>query len=50
MGCRKGKSKCSWKPGRYVCSKCGAVVRKKGSVCKPVKITEEEKRDIPPSD
>lgn len=40
MGCLKGKSKAKPKPGRYECKKCGAVVKKKGSVCKPCKIKE----------
>jgi transcription initiation factor TFIIIB Brf1 subunit/transcription initiation factor TFIIB len=45
MGCKKGKSKAKWKPGRYVCRKCGAVVKKKDQVCKPRLIEENEGKD-----
>ena len=38
MSCLKGKSENKPKPGRYVCSKCKAVTKKKGHVCKPKKI------------
>lgn len=43
MGCLKGKSKTKPKPGAYECPKCGAVVKKKGDVCKAKKIKDEEK-------
>ena len=38
MGCRKGESEHKPKPGRYKCSRCGAVSKKKGHLCKPKKI------------
>lgn len=38
MGCKKGKSKHKREPGLYECGKCGAVVKKKGKVCKGKKI------------
>jgi hypothetical protein len=38
MSCLKGKSKAKEKPGRYRCRKCGAVAKKKKSMCKPKKI------------
>lgn len=38
MGCKKGKSETKSKSGRYECKKCGAVVKKKGQICKPHKI------------
>jgi transcription initiation factor TFIIIB Brf1 subunit/transcription initiation factor TFIIB len=40
MGCKKGKSSADAKAGNYACKKCGAVVKKKGKVCKPKKIKE----------
>lgn len=41
MSCQKGKSKAEEKPGNYKCEKCGAVVKKKGKLCKPKKIKEK---------
>ena len=38
MSCLDGKHKAKPKPGRYVCEKCSAVVKKKSQVCKPKKI------------
>jgi hypothetical protein len=38
MGCRKGKSEHKPKPGRHQCTRCGAVSKKKGHLCKPKKI------------
>lgn len=43
MGCLKGKSKTKSKPGAYECPKCGAVVKKKGDVCKAKKIKDKDK-------
>jgi hypothetical protein len=40
MGCKKGKPKNPREPGKFECSKCGAVVKKKDNVCKPKKIKE----------
>lgn len=38
MGCKKDKPKKKKKDGKFECGKCGAVVKKKGKVCKPKKI------------
>jgi transcription initiation factor TFIIIB Brf1 subunit/transcription initiation factor TFIIB len=41
MGCRKkGSSKTApkAKPGRFECTDCGAVAKKKDQVCEPKKI------------
>jgi hypothetical protein len=38
MSCRKGKSKAKSKQGRYRCTDCGAVVKKKKDVCDPKKV------------
>jgi hypothetical protein len=38
MSCRKGKSKSNPKPGRFECTDCGAVTKKKSDVCEPKKI------------
>ncbi len=38
MGCKKDKPKKSNADGKFECSKCGAVVKKKDKVCKPKKI------------
>jgi hypothetical protein len=43
MGCRKGKSKVKPKAGRYRCTDCGAVVKKKGDVCEPKKVKTKPK-------
>lgn len=40
MSCKKGKSTHKEKPGNFKCKKCGAVVKKKGKVCKPSKIKD----------
>jgi hypothetical protein len=42
MSCRKGKSKAKPKPGRYRCTDCGAVVKKKGDVCDPKKVKKKK--------
>lgn len=44
MSCRKGKSKTKPKPGRFQCSDCGAVVKKKSDVCEPTKVKEVKKK------
>jgi hypothetical protein len=41
MGCKKGKSKIKRKPGRYTCTECGAVVKKKNDACEPKKIKKK---------
>ena len=38
MGCKKDKAKKDKKDGKYECTKCGAVVKKKDKVCKAKKI------------
>ena len=38
MSCLKGKSTHKRKPGNFECKKCGAVAKKKDTVCKPKKI------------
>ena len=40
MACLKGKSENKPKPGRFKCSKCGAVSKKKDHLCSPKKIKE----------
>jgi len=42
MGCLKGKSKDKPKKGHYKCTKCGAVSKKKGHLCKPTKIKDDK--------
>jgi len=43
MSCRKKKSKTKRKPGRFECSDCGAVVKKKKDVCDPKKLKKKTK-------
>ena len=38
MGCLKGESKVKKPKARFQCDKCGAKVKKKDHVCKPVKL------------
>ena len=38
MSCKKGESSAKPKKGRYRCTDCGAVVKKKDEVCEPKKI------------
>jgi hypothetical protein len=45
MGCRKGESEHKHKPGRYKCSRCAAVSKKKGHLCKPKKIKKDQLPD-----
>lgn len=40
MSCQKGKSTHKKKSGNFECKKCGAVVKKKGKLCKPKKIKD----------
>ena len=44
MSCRKGKSKVKPKPGRFECSECGAVVKKKSDVCDAKKVKKKKKK------
>ena len=44
MSCRKGKSKAKPKPGRFRCTDCGAVVKKKSDVCEPTKVKKMKKQ------
>ncbi len=39
MGCCKGESEVGKKATRFSCEKCGAKVKKKSHVCKPVKVS-----------
>ena len=48
MSCLKGESEVKKKAARFECEKCGAAAKKKGSVCRPVKLEvsgEPEKKD-----
>lgn len=36
MGCLKGESEVKKKDAKFECGKCGAAVKKKGHVCKPL--------------
>jgi len=36
--CVKGKKTAKGRPGRYRCTKCSRVAKKKGKLCKPKKI------------
>lgn len=42
MGCLKGESEVKKKVARFECEKCGAAAKKKGNVCKPVKLDSSE--------
>ena len=41
--CLKGKKQAPEKRGNYKCTKCGAVSKKKGSLCKAKKIRDKDK-------
>ncbi len=41
MSCLKGESGKTKKTAKFTCEKCGAATKKKGSVCKPVKLDGE---------
>ncbi|SHJ09836.1 hypothetical protein SAMN02745165_01565 [Malonomonas rubra DSM 5091] len=43
MGCLKGKSEVKQKKAKFECEKCGAMVEKKGHVCKPVNVEKCKK-------
>ena len=43
MGCLKGESEVKKKAAKYQCGKCGAAVKKKDHVCKPIKVKSDEK-------
>ncbi len=38
MACLKGKPLVKKKEAKVICDKCGSLVKKKGQVCKPVKL------------
>jgi hypothetical protein len=44
MSCQKGKSKAKAKPGRFRCTDCDAVVKKKKDACEPKKIKAKDKK------
>ena len=43
MGCLKGESEVKPGDAQFACDKCGAAVKKKSHVCKPVKLGESGK-------
>jgi hypothetical protein len=43
MSCLKGESEAKKKAAKFACEKCGATAKKKGSVCKPVKLQGADK-------
>lgn len=43
MSCLKGESEVKKKAAKFECEKCGAAAKKKGSVCKPVKLAAADK-------
>lgn len=43
MGCLKGESEVKKKAAKFECGKCGAKVKKKEHVCKPVKLEGDKK-------
>jgi len=48
MSCLKGESEVKKKAAKFECEKCGAAAKKKGSVCKPIKLEQSdspEKKD-----
>jgi hypothetical protein len=40
MGCKKDKPKKKRDPGKFECSKCGAIAKKKDKLCKGKKIKD----------
>ena len=42
MSCIKGKTKTKSKPGRFQCTDCGAVAKKKNGVCEPKKVRKKK--------
>ena len=45
MSCLKGESEVKKKAAKFACEKCGAAAKKKGHVCKPVKLEEADKKE-----
>lgn len=45
MSCLKGESEVKKKEAKFACGKCGAMVKKKSHVCKPVKAEESAKKE-----
>jgi len=43
MGCLKGESEVKKKEAKFACGKCGAKVKNKEHVCKPVKLESAKK-------
>jgi len=43
MDCLKGESEVKKKDAKFACGRCGATVKKKSHVCKPVKVSEPGK-------
>ena len=44
MNCKNGDSSAKPKPGRYRCTDCDAVVKKKNKVCNPKKIKTKSQK------
>jgi DNA-directed RNA polymerase subunit M/transcription elongation factor TFIIS len=44
MSCLKGSSLVKKDEAKFVCEKCGSQVKKKGQVCKAVKVKSDEKK------
>ena len=44
MSCLKGESEVKKKAAEFSCEKCGAKAKKKSHVCKPVKLSEADKK------
>lgn len=45
MGCKKDKPSKRAKAGRYECTSCGVVRKKKKGLCDPEKISAKKDRD-----
>lgn len=43
MGCLKGESEVKKNEAKFACDKCGAKVKNKEHVCKPVKLKPADK-------
>ena len=46
MGCKKGVARKKPKKGRFKCTECGAVVKKKADVCDPSKIKKKARSPL----
>lgn len=46
MSCLKGSSLVKKKEAKFICEKCGAQVKKKSQVCKPVKVKAKEGKKL----